>query len=502
MSPRIACAAVALVALAGCSGSEDGGSSSGDVPEAGAALAPPPGDTSAPAAEVDTPTLLENASARTRESLDVGIESVAATLDGGALATGLATVAGRGAGVAALAALGVGEGTAPGLFADDAPASPVRRLFADAPAIDLDDGAAGARDAADRFLAATLGGRGASVSREGDRITIDPDELALCADGVESRTRADCVSLLGRVLVTVDAERARSGVARWSFDNEDVLRVAYGPDAGSYEIALGGLGALARAAAALDGRADPVPATFEGALRLATIVRSSAIGAEAARLSLLVSEPVRIEDAGTGTRFSFGVSTLWSIEADAAAGTFASRVSLGPVSLAGRLDGGAGPGSGPAYAFELPGWTVDASVAEGAGPLRVALLGIGRGAARLSVDGTELLRARLPLTSLVIDGRETRFEAPLEAAFDLTAPQVGEAFWRFDAPAGTRLVDRGRGIVEVAGGGPWRIEEGYAVDGETYATMRVAGASECVVTDWSDPDGDGIRERFATVGCP
>ena len=99
-------------------------------------------------------------------------------------------------------------------------------------------------------------------------------------------------------------------------------------------------------------------------------------------------------------------------------------------------------------------------------------------------------------------GRETRFEAPLEAAFDLTVPEVGEAFWRFDAPADTRLVDRGRGIVEVAGGGPWRIEEGYVVDGETYATMRVAGAGECVVTDWSDPDGDGIRERFATVGCP
>ena len=502
MRPRIVFA-LACGALAACSsgGGED------DSPAAAAALAPPPGDASAPAAEVDTDTLVANATARVRGHLDVGLESVAAALDGEALRAGLATVAGRGAGAAVFEAFAAGAGdvadgggATSGPFADDPAPSPARRLFADAPSVDLEAGAGDARDAADRFLAGTLGGEGARVSRDGDRVTVDPDEAALCAEGglAPRGTAADCAALLGRVLVVLDAARAESGVARWQFDGEDVLRVAYGPDAASYELDLAGLGAFGRASAALAGEPDPVPATLEGALRLAATVRSSAPGAEAARLALFVSEPVRVEDPHSGTRFAFDVSTLWSVDADAAAGTLAGRVSIGPVSLVGRLDGGAGP----EFAFELPGWTVDARADAAAGALELALVGIGEGEASLSLDGVRLLGARLPYTSLAVEGGATRFRAPLDASLELAVPEVGEASWRVAAPAGTRLVDRGRGVVEVEAGGPWRVEEGYTVDGRAHGTVRVAGAGECFDTDWEDPDRDGTFSRFAPVGCP
>ena len=495
MRTRTVPAALALGTLLGCSGGDGG-----DSPAVGAALAPPPGDTSPPASEIDTDTLVGNAAERARGHLDVALESVAAAVDGGALRTGLATVVGDGAGAALLQAFGGGDDApTPGLFADGAAPSPVAKLFADAPDVGLDAGAGTARDAADRFIETTLRGEGAVTSREGDRITIDPDEAALCADGaLGSSAPADCAALLGRTLVVLDAVRAESGTVRWLFDGVDVLRVAYGPEEGGYELALAGLGALGRAAAELGGEPDPVPDAFEGAVRLVASVRSREPGAEAARLSLFVSEPVRIEDADTGTRFGLGASVLWSIDADAGAGTFASRASIGPLSLAGRLDGGAGP----AFALEVPGWTVDASAARDEGTLEVSSVGIGAGEATLMVDGATVLRARLPLTSFAVEGDATRFDAPLDAALDLVLPEVGEASWRFAAPAGTRLADRGLGVVEVEAGGPWRVEERYAVGDERRETVHVAGAGECFDTGWSDADGDGTPSRFAAIGCP
>ena len=485
-------------------GSGDGGGAPGPAPAA-AALAVPAVEAGPPASEVSTGTLTRNAARHAGDGLVVNLaaaDAVADELDADAAGTALAAV---GAGPALVAALDGGAGPAgagelvagllDGPFGGPlgGPGAPGGAPFDDAASGDAPDGH-GASFAS--FVAHSLGERGtANMRRDGDRIEIDPDEFALCAtlygQWYHSETRrANCRALGADLGVVVEAVAESAGIVTWSFRDEPVLRAAYAPDRADYELRLAGLGTYLRAAAALAGAPTSglgaVPPTLEGTLRLATEVRSRAPGAEAGSVSFGVGETLTVADPALGTRLELEPSTLFAIAADAATGDGSMGMTLGAFTASIGID--LGDGRTTSFAFSHGGAVIDAVRDGASGTLELARYGLPGAPLAWSVDGRDVARVSMPVTgarigrggdSMVLTARAT---PTLELLGD---PETGEGLaFAIDVPAGTRLVERASGDLEVREGGPLVATlEAARADGGVERSAASAAAGECIDRD-------------------
>ncbi len=476
--------------LASCGG---GGGDDERAVAPAAALAVPDVDAGPPAEGVATDVLLRNAERHARDGLEVNLAATAALLaDLDARAAGPALQA-LGVGPAVLASLERDAGEAGAFVAGllDAPED-VPGTFADDIDGDDDDAAAmstGLSRGFDAFVAHTLGEVGrSSALREGNRIVIDPDEGALCeawySEWYHGETeRANCRTLGAGLSVTVDAVAESAGIVTWSFDELAVLRSAYAPGSVDYELRLAGLAGYLRAAAALDGEADSVPATLEGTLRLSTEILDTAPGSEAGRFSFGVGEPLRVVDAGRGTRVELAPSTLFSLAADAATGDADVRMSIGAFDASFGVDHG--DGWTTSFGLSHGGVVMDATLDGASESVNVSRYGLPGAPLTWSIDGTEFSRVSLPVTSARIGGGgdaltlTSRAELGLELIGD---PRTGEGLTLgFAAPAGTELVERASGDLEVRAGGPVTATlEVVRSDGGVERSESSVPAGQCI----------------------
>ena len=519
----LALAVPGALLLGACGGGGGDGDASRPAPGL-AALAVPAVEAGPPASEVSTGTLTRNAARHAGDGLVVNLaaaDAVAGELDADAAGTALAAV---GVGPALVAALDGGAGPAGagelvaglldgpfgGPMGDSlgGPGAPGGAApFDDAAS---DEGPDGYGASFGSFVAHSLGERGtANMRRDGDRVEIDPDEFALCATlygrWYHSETnRANCRALGADLGVVVEAVAESSGIVTWSFRDEPVLRAAYAPDRADYELRLSGLGTYLRAAAALAGAPTiglgAVPPTLEGTLRLATEVRNRAPGAEAGSVSFGVGETLRVADPALGTRLELEPSTLFAIAADAATGDGSMGVTLGAFAASIGVD--LGGGRTTSFAFSHGGAVIDAVRDGASGELELARYGLPGAPLAWSVDGRDVARVSMPVTgarigrggdSVVLTARAT---PTLELLGD---PDTGQGLaFAIDVPAGTRLVERASGDLEVREGGPLVATlEAVRADGGVVRSEASVAAGECI-----DRDAPPVANRlFATRPC-
>ena len=125
----------------------------------------------------------------------------------------------------------------------------------------------------------------ADVTRTGNHIIIDPDDVAFCERELLDSTatadeRANCQSLVSNLLVEMDAVTEDSGLVTVTFAQQDLLLMGYSPKAVNYEIKLPGLQTLLDRASQLDDEIVSVP-NMRGAVRFSATVINDAVNAEA-----------------------------------------------------------------------------------------------------------------------------------------------------------------------------------------------------------------------------
>jgi len=185
---------------------------------------------------------------------------------------------------------------------------------------------------ADRLLVATLGldasGR-ASATRVGNRITIDPDEQAVCEGEVflGDDDLQQCLQLVQDLTVQLDAATEESGQITYIFQNSPLLSIVYGPSAASYELNLATYFLVESAAAQLINEPLDV-ASMSGSVRLIMNVENADVGTESGSVTLAIPEAVSIA-ADDGSSFSLAASNVLTLSADADTGNASVEFGMG-----------------------------------------------------------------------------------------------------------------------------------------------------------------------------
>jgi hypothetical protein len=94
--------------------------------------------------------------------------------------------------------------------------------------------------------------------REGNIVTIAPNEQRVCADefpllDLTDNNLPNCEQLLQDLSVQIRANSEKSGVITYSFLNNDILSIGYSENSASYELQLAGLELLVERAQQLSG---------------------------------------------------------------------------------------------------------------------------------------------------------------------------------------------------------------------------------------------------------
>ena len=295
------------------------------------------------------------------------------------------------------------------------------------------------------LLRATLGLDGDDVRtvRDGDGVTIDPDDAAVCA-ALDRQATGDearhCRELASRLEVRLDALSADSGWLAYRFDGGELLRIGYGPVNSVHELSLAGVAALAFADDTLAGGDGSDVATMAGKLRLALGANERASGREHGSFELSIVEPVAVAGSD-GTRLDVAPSTPLALEADVASGQLRAKVDIGALSLSAPADEEMG-----ATGLSLSGLTADLAFDARSETLVATRVGLGRGPFRMTIDSAELLRVDLDDFGFRLDGDgRLALSGDLRTAlsFSEVAARGGRIAFSLVAPSGTAIAPVG-----------------------------------------------------------
>ncbi|MEM7257852.1 MAG: hypothetical protein AAF404_10735, partial [Pseudomonadota bacterium] len=113
-----------------------------------------------------------------------------------------------------------------------------------------------------------------STTRDGNRITIDPDQATLCADpalnvDANQADRERCQTLLADLRLQIDPVNANEGTVTYLFKGEPVLLIGYADGSSSMEIRLQGIRSLLDEEATLNpgGNRNGPYTEFTGAIK-------------------------------------------------------------------------------------------------------------------------------------------------------------------------------------------------------------------------------------------
>jgi len=336
-----------------------------------------------------------------------------------------------------------------------------------------------------------VGEANARIEREGDTITVDPDDARLCAndpdasydDGLadlyslreDERGSApiddglsDCRRLVTDLTVRLDAQAEDAGVITYLFDREPVLAVGYSPGGSVLELDLAGLRAVLQRIVSItaggDG-SDGVPSTMRGTLRLEARVFDDAEGAESGALELRVTEAIAIADESSASEISLAPSRVLFASADAATGRASLGVDWGALRLVAETDEASDGGVlSSVRTLTLGALTFELEASEGATVTDLRNIGFGDTPLNVEVGGVDALSLVLDTFGMSIDDATgaLTFDTALGvrlAIDNLTGlleelPSTYRATFEAAAPAGTRLLELESGATRVEAGGP------------------------------------------------
>jgi len=466
------------------------GSGSGDAPSRAhlAMVETSAGDTSPPADSIATVELQRNAARNAVQGLSVnlgGMQSVsgnASTLANSALSTQDALFNDDKLNDDTLSAETSNDDTVAEVTTND---SLYTVPTLDAQALDND---------IEHFLFTTLGvdeSSNVQALREGNRITIDPDDATVCAadmfvDDADPSTadQAQCMQLVSHLSVQLDAVTEQRGEISFLFDNAPLLVLGYGPQNAWYEVKLGALHQVMLLAEQLGIEDGDVPSSMRGSVRVTASIQNSVEGQESGSFSLVIPEALQIED-NDGSRLSIAPSTVFTVASDAAAGVASIELGLGALDLlspADNFDESATPTMGR---LTMKGLTGRAELSNNGQQLIVSNVSFGRGPLRYSVDSQ--VTGELSLESLGFQFSEQtgvlQFNSRLAASFKASLSGGSEGnvsiSARATAPAGTTLLADAEPNSLVQGGGPLSLNYTFTTPGNSESGFLTYSVGAC-----------------------
>lgn len=387
---------------------------------------------------------------------------------------------------------------------------------------DLDPGSLGAEFATDvdlellaafdsdntNFMNNTLGfdGSNARVMREGNVVTVDPDEQLVCADAVPllnliGDNSALCEQLLQDMSVQIHAHTDESGLITYSFQNTDVLSIGYSETSASYELQLSGMQQLAERAQQLSGTVVSYQGAMSGALRLSSTVLNDVEGSVAGELMLEVTQALKLVPADSiSESFDLQPSTVFQININESTGDVITRVDWGALQLMADISD-AGDDTMLAQ-LNLGGLSASATLNTNTSTIVLSNLGLGDIPLTINVNQVNAVNLNLSTLGVSLDAESgmVTFDGALGAA--LTVSNIMGAIDGFgpeaslnmsiSAAAGTSLRDEGQGSTRVLNNGPFAVSVGVVSNGVSVQQRASFNAGECFASDEGADAGLGL----------
>lgn len=334
-----------------------------------------------------------------------------------------------------------------------------------------------------------------SIVRTGNSLLIDLDENQVCRRLFESiQEVSSCSFLMQHVTVTIDAASEDSGIVAYQYRGEPLVRVGYAPHAGSYELNLKPLVAIAQDQYVLTGNRDIVPVypeRFEGVVRFSQAADPE-FPDDLGSIELQITEPVRIVSEEENLQVNIDVATLLSLGMTDAGGAF--EFNLGALEVSSPVNGV----DSPLIDINLPGLTGRAEIQEANGDLVVTNLGLSNGPISLSINSGDAVRIALETFGFTVSEQEETVTLTgnlyADVLLDNTLGTVLEetslisALLQVAAPTGTIFGLSETGPIKLLQGGPFTVwlEETYN-DGTIQNSLEVQAGDCFGGADSDDP---------------
>lgn len=361
------------------------------------------------------------------------------------------------------------------------------------------------------YLLPTLEGGNTTRTRNGNTISIDPDENYVCqqwiADQQQTSNIDECAAILTDLSASITATSDDTGTISYLYAGENLLVIQYAPASGSYELILPTLKTLVQRAAVITDQQDPLPETIRGAIKLSADVENANDTEEAGSMSVSITQPIQI--AGTAgnesLNFSLGRSTLFSTRSNAVTGNGNVSISINALDIA--VQNLMGSDTTAVTTIEMPDFTLSADLERFGTEILLSNVGMGRGPFRIAIANNDVVTVALEKFSARYN--DLTREADFLTAFDLdVAIEYSQAAfgWLGDdsslrvaatLPAGTLLTEQLNGATKVERGGPFSYQSSFidgSGDDENFAQNVSFSTGQCFDQSFND-------ERLELVSC-
>lgn len=319
------------------------------------------------------------------------------------------------------------------------------------------------------FLINSLGidDPGAMTIREGNVISIDPDDQTVCegqvplADGFNDDL-LQCQQLVSDLMVKIDARSEESGIITYLFQDAPVLLIGYSPIGASYEINLSGLLRVLQRSNELSGFTNSESSIMSGAIRLTATVSNDEAGREVGEISVKVTEALRIGSTDTAAGLTLEPSTIIELALNEATGDVFMGVNWGALQLI--SSSGDSVGNSSLQSLNLGGLTGELNFNEDQPTFQLKNIGIGNVPLNITIDSVESVNLTLANFGITIDNDTgmINLDGALNASLmlnniagfleDQTLGFTASA--SISAPVATSFVQQDNGSTLLSTGGP------------------------------------------------
>ena len=350
---------------------------------------------------------------------------------------------------------------------------------------------------------------GASTSRNGNVITINPDSNTICdeliPDPSDQQDKDLCMNFVQDFDVVITATSDDAGVTALQYNQQPVVTMDYTPDSSSIEVRLDGIHSVLTQLVILENDGGTVPDVMRGVIKLTSNIDGSSDTGELVSGSLAVTEAVEIIDSTENISLSLQPSTLLALQSAPTAANI--QLGIEGLSYTEELENSDGTNTAQAT-LSLPAFSANIEIRDDES-LTVTKLGFGKGPFRVTLNDSDLINIALQQFGFTADNSSSQitlidaldFSLSLNNAggyLDDELPDAFNANFSASAGKGSTLQGQQNESVKVTTGGPVTIDYMFN-DGDTNPTgSMTANAGECF--DLNDDDETDV-DLFAIVNC-
>jgi hypothetical protein len=346
-----------------------------------------------------------------------------------------------------------------------------------------------------------------TTTRDGDTLTIDPDETAVCAEKAlnvsnDQMNIERCQILMRDLRVQVVATNEDAGSLTYLFQSQPVLILTYSENSSSFDIKLDGFKRLMDADRALnpvinDGGPFDI---YQGAIKLSSATSNTNVGSEKGNVAVEVTEAISIVSSDTATRVSIGAGKLFDMDVDASSNTSKIAIDFGALTASRKLNDG-----GRVKSYDLTGVSAVIDVLGDTDEMIVQNLSVGESPLMIAIDNTEILNmqmdsfgftAKEEAGEVVLNGNlnaeivlggllgDNPSLATLRALTSNISRKASPESFTFGLTSGSLVTDQPGGGKKLSSGGPL-IGLGYSINDNFALPSTTINESECFDTNFN-----------------